>query len=96
MLRSTAHCPMRVVEFAADHGVVFEASGWLELAFLVADATDPLALRAALTRLLESDAAKLADARFDGVYKSEFDVPAEASALPARLIWQRLGAPNPG
>lgn len=85
---------MRVVEFAADHGVVFEASGWLELAILVADAADPQALRAALTRLLESDAAKLADARFDGVYKSDFDVPAEASALTARLIWQRLGAPG--
>lgn len=90
----SASIAMRLISLAADHGVQFQASTWLELASRVAEQTDGASLRAALTRLLDSPSAKLADSRFDGVYQPSFAVEGTSPEIVARLIWQRLGSPS--
>lgn len=91
---SAARIAMRLVAFASDHGAPFNASTWLEMATLVAAEADAEPLRQALTRLLDSEAAKLADARFDGAHRAAYDVNATVSEVVAALIWQRLGSPD--
>lgn len=85
---------MLLMRALGDHGVALEASSWLELAALISSDATQVSVRDALSRLLDSDAAKLADARFDGAFKDAYNVGADAAQVTAALIWQRLGDPD--
>ncbi|BAM89476.1 AAA ATPase [Bradyrhizobium oligotrophicum S58] len=70
------------------------ATTWLNLASLTAAAADPAVPKAALERLLDDAAGRLADEVGDGVWRNELDPGDDQEEVVAGLIWFCLGSPE--
>jgi hypothetical protein len=88
------HLAVRLVEAATTRELDTAATTWLNLASILACRADKKAPRAALARMLESDAARLADDVGDGAWKNSFDAGSDPTAIVAGLIWFCLGSPE--
>ena len=67
---------------------------WLTLASIICPSADNDQGRLALERLLESDAAKLADKVTDGVWREELYPEDCAPTIISSLVWRGLGSPG--
>jgi hypothetical protein len=83
-----------LVDAAATDELETASTVWLRLATDISPKADPSVPRAALTRLLNSGAARLADEVGDGVWTSAFHVDGSAETITAGLIWFCLGLPH--
>jgi hypothetical protein len=69
-----------------------KAKHWLQLAGVLADEDDGLAVLQSLTRLLEGPSLSLASEFGDGEYRDSFDSGTEPACVLAAVIWARLGS----
>ncbi|MCK1489731.1 hypothetical protein IVB14_04670 [Bradyrhizobium sp. 180] len=70
------------------------ATTWLNLASLTAAAATPAVPKAALERLLDDAAGRLADEVGDGVWRNDLDPGDDNEEVVAGLIWFCLGSPE--
>jgi hypothetical protein len=82
-----------LVEAATSRELETAATTWLNIASVLAKRADENIPRAALERLLNSGAARLADDVGDGAWKPALDVGSDPVAIVAGLIWFCLGSP---
>src|SRR5262249_24680233 len=85
---------INLVEVATSRELDAAATTWLNLATILAPSTDPAVPTRALQRLLDGNAARLADEVGDGVWCAELDPPSDPAALAVGLIWFCLGSPE--
>jgi hypothetical protein len=83
-----------LVEAATTRELDTAATTWLNLASILAGRADQKAPRAALERLLDSGAARLADDVGDGVWKPALNAGTDPTAIVAGLVWFCLGSPQ--
>ena len=83
-----------LVDAAATHELETASTVWLKLATDISPKADPSVPRAALARLLNSGAARLADEVGDGVWTSALQVDGSADTVVAGLIWFCLSLPH--
>jgi hypothetical protein len=70
------------------------ATTWLNLASLTSASADPAVSKAALERLLDDAAGRLADEVGDGVWRNDLDPGDEQEDVVAGLVWFCLGSPE--
>lgn len=83
-----------LVEAAATDELETASTVWLRLATEISPKADPSVPSAALSRLLNSGAARLADEVGDGVWTSALQVTGSVETVTAGLIWFCLGLPH--
>ncbi|NTG32638.1 hypothetical protein G6K91_00020 [Agrobacterium rhizogenes] len=69
------------------------AMTWLSIATILSKRADATVPRAALERLLDSGAARLADEIGDGPWRDELNPGADSDEIAAGLLWFGLGSP---
>jgi hypothetical protein len=89
-----ADLAIRLVEAATTRELDTAATTWLNLASILTSRANPKAPRAALERLLDSSAGRLADEVGDGAWKPALDPGTDRAALVASLVWFCLGSPE--
>ena len=67
---------------------------WLALASIICPRANENKSQLALERLLDSDAAKLANKVIDGVWREELYTKSDVLTIAAGLVWRILGSPN--
>jgi hypothetical protein len=95
-LSGTPHPELAItlVDAAATDELDTASTVWLRLATDISPKADPSVPRAALSRLLNSGAARLADEVGDGVWTSALQVDGSDETVTAGLIWFCLGLPH--
>lgn len=95
-LSGTPHHELAIalVDAAATDELETASTVWLRLATDISPKADPNVPRAALSRLLNSGAARLADEVGDGGWTSALQVDGSSEAVTAGLIWFCLGLPH--
>ena len=83
-----------LVDSAATDELETASTVWLRLATDISPKADPSVARAALSRLLNSGAARLADEVGDGAWTSALQVDGAIETVTAGLIWFCLGLPD--
>ena len=84
---------MKLVEAAATRELDTAATTWPNAASILVSRAGQSAPRAALQRLLDSGAARLADDVGDGAWNPALDAGNEPTAIIASLVWFCLGSP---
>ena len=95
-LSGTPHHELAIalVDAAATGELETASTVWLRLATDISPKADPSVPRTALSRLLNSGAARLADEVGDGVWTSALQVDGSAETVTTGLIWFCLGSPH--
>lgn len=82
-----------LVEAATTRELDASAMTWLSTATILSKYADAATPRAALARLLDSGAARLADDIGDGPWHEELNAGTDPDQIAAGLLWFRLGSP---
>jgi hypothetical protein len=82
-----------LVEAATTRELDAAAMTWLSTATILSKRADAAAPCVALARLLDSGAARLADAIGDGTWREELSPGTDADEIAAGLVWFSLGSP---
>lgn len=95
-LSGTPHHELAIalVDAAATDELETASTVWLRLATDISPKADPGVPKAALSRLLNSGAARLADEVGDGAWTSALQVDGGSETVTAGLIWFCLGLPH--
>ncbi len=89
----TDELAIALVEAATTRELDAAAMTWLSTATILSKRADAAAPSAALARLLDSGAARLADAVGDGPWREELNPGTDADEIAAGLVWFGLGSP---
>ena len=90
----TATLVLELIKVFARPGRAISGPAWLAFASLISPQTSEGHGQAALSRLLGSDAAKLANRVPDGEWTEDLYPDPDATEVAAGLVWRALGAPE--
>jgi len=88
-----AELVLELIKMCARPDCLVSGAVWLAFASFICPRADDGQGQAALTRLLRSDAAKLADNVTDGVWAGDLYPKGNVEAIAAGLVWRMLGSP---
>lgn len=85
---------LELIKVFAQSGITIPGAAWLAFASFICPQSSEGQIKDALSRLLRSDAAKLANKVKDGAWEQGLYPNSDFTEIAAGLIWRKLGSPE--